>query len=111
VLGLVLIISQLNTGKGICVFNTPGAYANAVVDLVFPMIGVWMRNIYTEISFCETLKSVPPEDVNKQVEAKKAVFRGSEIAWKNLEKLSLISWVRLKLAKMLLEHIFFSFKL
>ena len=27
------------TEKGICVFNTPGANANAVVDLVFPMVG------------------------------------------------------------------------
>ncbi len=34
------------TEKGICVFNTPGANANAVVDLVFPMIGIWLRNIY-----------------------------------------------------------------
>ena len=31
------------TEKGICVFNTPGANANAVVDLVFPMMGVWKR--------------------------------------------------------------------
>ena len=33
------------TDKGICIFNTPGANANAVVDLIFPMIGVWRRNI------------------------------------------------------------------
>ena len=39
------------TEKGICVLNTPGANANAVVDLVFPMIGVWKRNIYNGIDF------------------------------------------------------------
>lgn len=72
------------TKRGICVFNTPGANANAVVDLVFPMVGVWLRNIYKGISFCQSLKSIPPEDVSKQVEAKKSAFRGVEIAGKNL---------------------------
>ncbi|MCI5145686.1 MAG: 3-phosphoglycerate dehydrogenase, partial [Candidatus Electrothrix sp. AR3] len=29
------------SAKGICVFNTPGANANAVVELVFTMLGLW----------------------------------------------------------------------
>ena len=72
------------TERGICVFNTPGANANAVVDLVFPMIGVWMRNIYRGIDFCQSLKNIEPSKVSSEVESQKAAFRGAEIAGKNL---------------------------
>ncbi len=72
------------TEKGICIFNTPGANANAVVDLVFPMIGIWLRNIYQGIAFCKSLADVPPEEVNAEVEKRKAAFRGVEIAGKTL---------------------------
>lgn len=70
--------------KGVCVFNTPGANANAVVDLVFPMIGVWKRNIYRGLEFCKSLIDIEPSEVNSEVESKKAAFRGGEIAGKNL---------------------------
>ena len=72
------------TQRGICVFNTPGANANAVVDLVFPMIGVWRRNIYLGIEFCKSLAAMAPEKVGKEVEARKAAFKGEEIAGKTL---------------------------
>lgn len=72
------------TEKGICIFNTPGANANAVVDLVFPMIGIWLRNIYEGIAFCKSLADVPSADVNGEVERRKAAFRGVEIAGKTL---------------------------
>ncbi len=72
------------TERGVCIFNTPGANANAVVDLVFPMIGIWLRNIYQGIAFCKSLTEVPPEDVNAEVERRKAAFRGVEIAGKTL---------------------------
>ncbi|MBW1636092.1 MAG: 3-phosphoglycerate dehydrogenase [Deltaproteobacteria bacterium] len=72
------------TEKGICVFNTPGANANAVVDLVFPMIGVWKRNIFSGIEFCRSLAVLDPDKVNSEVEARKAAFRGEEIAGKTL---------------------------
>lgn len=72
------------TEKGICIFNTPGANANAVVDLVFPMIGIWLRNIYEGIAFCKSLADVPPEKVSAEVESRKAAFRGVEIAGKTL---------------------------
>ena len=72
------------TERGICVFNTPGANANAVVDLVFPMIGVWMRNIYRGIDFCQSLRNIEPSKVSSEVESQKAAFRGAEIAGKNL---------------------------
>ncbi len=72
------------TDKGVCIFNTPGANANAVVDLVFPMIGIWLRNIYQGIAFCKSLADVPPDQVNAEVERRKAAFRGVEIAGKTL---------------------------
>jgi D-3-phosphoglycerate dehydrogenase len=73
-----------STEKGICVFNTPGANANAVVDLVFPMIGVWKRNIYRGIEFCKELAAIESSRVSTEVEARKAVFKGEEIAGKTL---------------------------
>jgi D-3-phosphoglycerate dehydrogenase len=72
------------TERGICVLNTPGANANAVVDLVFPMIGVWKRNIYKGIEFCKSLAAMEPDKVGKEVEARKAEFKGEEIAGKTL---------------------------
>lgn len=72
------------TEKGICVFNTPGANANAVVDLVFPMMGVWKRNIYKGIEFCKSLAEMDPDKVGNEVEERKAAFRGEEIAGKTL---------------------------
>ena len=72
------------TEKGICVFNTPGANANAVVDLVFPMIGVWKRNIYAGIQFCRSLAEMEPDKVSPEVEKRKSAFSGDEIAGKTL---------------------------
>lgn len=72
------------TERGICVFNTPGANANAVVDLVFPMIGVWQRNIWRGIEFCSSLVDIDPSKVSAEVEKRKAAFRGNEIAGKTL---------------------------
>ncbi|MBU1568329.1 MAG: phosphoglycerate dehydrogenase [Proteobacteria bacterium] len=72
------------TEKGVCVLNTPGANANAVVDLVFPMIGVWRRNIYRGIEFCKSLATMDPDKVSVEVEARKSAFKGEEIAGKTL---------------------------
>lgn len=72
------------TEKGICVFNTPGANANAVVDLVFPMMGVWKRNIFRGIEFCKSLAVMDSDKVSGEVEARKAAFKGEEIAGKTL---------------------------
>ncbi len=77
------------TQRGICVFNTPGANANAVVDLVFPMIGVWQRNIWKGIDFCDSLNDIDPEKVGGEVEKQKSAFRGVEIAGKTLAVIGL----------------------
>ncbi len=72
------------TQKGICVFNTPGANANAVVELVFTMLGIRLRNVYHSLSFCRKLIGLDNEDITKEVEAKKKMFRGMEMAGKTL---------------------------
>lgn len=77
------------TEKGICVLNTPGANANAVVDLIFPMIGVWRRKIYLGIEFCKSLATLPADQVNREVESRKAAFRGEELAGKTLAVIGL----------------------
>lgn len=82
--GVNNITVEKATEKGVCIFNTPGANANAVVDLVFPMIGIWLRNIYQGIAFCKSLVDIAPEEVSTTVESRKAAFRGVEVAGKTL---------------------------
>lgn len=67
--------------KGICVFNTPGANANAVKELVIALLIIGARNISEAIDWASNLQG---DDVAKQVEKGKAQFAGSEIAGKTL---------------------------
>jgi len=82
--GVDSITVEKATEKGICVFNTPGANANAVAELVFVMLGISARNIHLAINFCRDLAGLSDAEVTKQVEAKKAAFRGFELAGKTL---------------------------
>ena len=68
--------------KGICVFNTPGANANAVMELVLAGLLLSSRKISEGIAWCQTLK----EDPNnlKTVEKGKSRFVGPEIKGKTL---------------------------
>lgn len=72
------------TRQGICVFNAPGANANAVAELVFVMAGIGARNIHLAIDFCKELSSYPDSEISKKVEEKKSAFRGFELAGKTL---------------------------
>ena len=72
------------TEQGICVFNAPGANANAVAELVFVMAGIGARNIHLAIDFCNDLTSLSDSEITKQVEEKKSSFRGFELAGKRL---------------------------
>ncbi len=72
------------TEKGICVFNTPGANANAVVELVYTSLGIWLRNVEKSIEFCQTLAGMKDEEINREVEARKKKFKGEEMAGKTL---------------------------
>jgi D-3-phosphoglycerate dehydrogenase len=76
--------------KGICVLNTPGANANAVVELVYTTLGIWLRNVEKSISFCKGLVNQKDDDtINKEVEARKKVFKGEEMAGKTLAVIGL----------------------
>jgi D-3-phosphoglycerate dehydrogenase len=78
------------TERGICVFNTPGANANAVVELVFTMLGIWLRNVHRSINFCQSLADLPDDaSINEKVEAEKKNFKGVEMAGKTLAVIGL----------------------
>ncbi len=72
------------TDQGICIFNTPGANANAVAELVFIMAGIGARNIHLAVDFCKELSACSDLEISKQVEEKKSTFRGHELAGKTL---------------------------
>jgi len=72
------------TERGICIFNTPGANANAVAELVFVMLGLCARNIHRGAEFCHGLASLPDAEIDKRIEADKENFRGFELAGKTL---------------------------
>ncbi|MBW3110808.1 phosphoglycerate dehydrogenase [Bacillus sp. MCCB 382] len=74
---------DLCTEKGIVVFNTPGANANAVKELVLANLIASSRNLYTAVGWTNSLKE-SEEDVPGVVEAKKKEFVGSEIKGKKL---------------------------
>lgn len=69
------------TEKGIVVFNTPGANANAVKELVFAGMLLASRDITGGIDWARTLTG---DDVAKQVEKGKSSFAGCELQGKTL---------------------------
>lgn len=69
------------TAKGIVVFNTPGANANAVKEAVIASVLLAARDY---ISANRWVNSLSGDDVPKQVEAGKKQFAGTEIAGKTL---------------------------
>lgn len=75
--------------KGICVFNTPGANANAVVELLFTMLGIWLRNAYHSIEFCQSLTGMDDKAINEKVEARKKTFKGVEMVGKTMAVIGL----------------------
>ncbi|UCH79795.1 MAG: 3-phosphoglycerate dehydrogenase [Nitrospiraceae bacterium] len=87
--GVNNITVEKATDKGICVFNTPGANANAVAELVFIMLGISARNIHLAIDFCRGLTGMDNDEVTAQVESRKSEFRGFELAGKTLGVLGL----------------------
>ena len=72
------------TEHGICVFNTPGANANAVAELLFTMLGIQMRHIHEGVALCKELAGLEDAAISAAVESRKAAFRGVELAGKTL---------------------------
>ncbi|MDT2674727.1 3-phosphoglycerate dehydrogenase family protein [Enterococcus dongliensis] len=69
------------TEKGIVVFNTPGANANAVKELVIASLLLSVRPMVQGISWVQTLTGT---NVDEQAEAQKAQFAGTELEGKKL---------------------------
>lgn len=69
--------------KGIVVFNTPGANANAVKELVICGLLLSSRKITRAIDWCKTIKD-EGDNVGKTVEKGKSAFAGPEIKGKTL---------------------------
>ncbi len=68
--------------NGVVVFNTPGANANAVNELVVSALLLGSRKIVKAIEWVNTLKGT--EEIGKQVEKGKKAFVGHEIYGKKL---------------------------
>ena len=70
------------TQKGICVFNTPGANANAVKELVICALLLGSRKIHNAINWVQGLEK--DDELPKAVEKGKKAFIGPEIYGKTL---------------------------
>lgn len=71
------------TEQGIVVFNTPGANANSVKEMVIASLIISARNIPAAINWTNALEE-KGEELSKTVEKGKSLFAGSEIAGKRL---------------------------
>jgi len=69
--------------RGIVVFNTPGANANAVKELVILGLLISSRRIYQGIAWAKSLSGMGDE-VPKLIEKEKSSFSGPEISGKKL---------------------------
>jgi D-3-phosphoglycerate dehydrogenase / 2-oxoglutarate reductase len=71
------------TEQGIVVFNTPGANANAVKEMVLTSLMASSRNLFAGVAWTKTLEG-EGEQIPKLVEAGKKQFVGKEIKGKTL---------------------------
>lgn len=76
------------TEKGIVVFNTPGANANAVKELVITGLFISSRKVVEGIEWAKTLAGNGAE-ISKMVEKGKSSFAGPEIYGKTLAVIGL----------------------
>lgn len=74
--------------QGIVVFNTPGANANAVKELVICGMLLSSRKVTRAIDWCKTIKD-KGDNVGKTVEKGKSAFAGPEIKGKTLAVIGL----------------------
>ncbi len=73
------------TANGVVVFNTPGANANAVKELVATGMLLSSRGIVNGMEYAQTLHTIKDSAVmHKQLEGEKKRFAGSELAGKTL---------------------------
>ena len=72
------------TKRGIVVFNTPGANANAVKELVVCGMLLSSRGIIQGNIFSKTLSGQDSSELNKSMESQKKNFKGNELKGKTL---------------------------
>ena len=73
------------TKRGVPVFNSPGANANAVKELVAAGLLLGSRGIVEGILYVQTLRDMESEaELNRVLEAQKKQFKGSELVGKTL---------------------------
>lgn len=73
------------SARGIPVFNSPGANANAVKELVATGLLLGSRGVIEGVEYVQTLADVKDEaELNKTLEAQKKRFKGSELVGKTL---------------------------
>ena len=65
--------------KGIVVFNTPGANANAVKEIVLAGLLMSSRGIYAGASFINEIDGVGSKDLKAYIESGKKEFKGREL--------------------------------
>ena len=65
--------------KGIVVFNTPGANANAVKEIVLAGLLMASRGIYAGASFINEIDGVGSKDLKAYIESGKKEFKGREL--------------------------------
>ena len=71
--------------RGIVVFNTPGANANSVKELVLTGLLLASRDVLGGINYVRSLAAVEDDgELNKLVEAEKKRFKGRELVGKTL---------------------------
>ena len=65
--------------KGIVVFNTPGANANAVKEIVLAGLLMSSRGIYAGASFVNEINGIDSKDLKAHIESGKKEFKGREL--------------------------------
>ena len=73
------------TERGVVVFNTPGANANSVKELVLAALLLSSRDVLGGMRYVETLTEIADADtLNRLVEAEKKRFKGRELYGRTL---------------------------
>ena len=76
---------DLCSERGIVVFNTPGANANSVKELVLAALLLTSRDVLGGFEYVRSLEAVHDDDqLHRLVEAEKSRFKGREVAGRTL---------------------------
>jgi D-3-phosphoglycerate dehydrogenase / 2-oxoglutarate reductase len=76
---------ELCTERGVVVFNTPGANANSVKELVLAALLLSARDVHGSLNYVASVRDVTDAaELNRRVEADKKRFQGEELYGKTL---------------------------